>query len=122
MQIVELKLVKTDETFETERDLQEATLNVRLHEVETIELKIESLRDPASLEEQMCALQRQCDSLERLRNRHQEETVSQKFAIQQEIQEAILAVEEYNRFVHNKLNELKSHADDRKKSVRKLKQ
>jgi hypothetical protein len=122
VQIVAMKLVKSEETYENERELQEATLHVRLKEVESVELKIESLRDPASLEEQMCALQRQCDSLERLRNRHQEETVSQKMAIQQEIQEAILAVEEYNRFVYTKLNELQSHADAQKKSVRKLKQ
>ena len=121
LQIVEMKLVKTEETFETERELQEATLNVRLHEVETIELKIESLRDPASLEEQMCALQRQCDSLERLKKRHHEETVTQKFAIQQEIEEAILAVEEYNRFVGNKLNELKCYAEHQTNSVRTLK-
>ena len=120
--MTEMKLMKTEETFENERELQEATLKVRLHEVETIEFKIDSLRDPASLEEQMCALQRQCDSLERLRNRHEEETVSQKVAIQQEIQVAILAVEEYNRFVCHKLKDLKSYAEDQKNCVSKLKQ
>ena len=101
----------------TESEQQEATLSVRLREVESIELKIESLSDPASLEEQICAYQRQCDTLERLRTRHEEETMTQKNSIHQEIQQAMIAVEEHNRFVAKQLQELTTYAEGKKKSV-----
>ncbi len=115
-----MKLSKLDEVLATEVEQQEATLSVRLREVESIDLKIESLSDPASLEEQICAYQRQCDTLERLRSRHEEETTSQKNSIHLEIQDAIVAVEEHNRFVTEKLEELKAYADGKKNSVRVL--
>ena len=119
-QIVDSKLYKLEETLDTEYDQQEATLQVRLREVESIELNMESLRDPASLEEQICAYQRQCDTLERLRTKHQEEILSSKHSIQQEIQEALVAVNDYNLFVKEKLQELTLYADNQKKNVKTL--
>jgi hypothetical protein len=102
-----------------EGDHQEATLQVRLREVEKIEEQIDVLRDPISLEEQICAFQRQCDSLERLRSQHQEETLTRKAMIQQEIQEAILAVEEFHSFVARKLQELENYSTTQRNNLPK---
>jgi hypothetical protein len=114
-----MKVEKFNEAMNVEADQQEATLQVRLREVEKIEERIDALRDPISLEEQICAFQRQCDSLERLRTQHEEETLSRKAMIQQEIQDAIFAVEEFHTFVAQKLEELEAYATAKRNSVPK---
>lgn len=103
-----------EETLETEGEQQEATLQVRLSAVESMETKIESLRDPASLEEQICAYQSQCDQLESLNRKHQEDTVANKRAIQDEIETALAAMDDYNRHVTAKLQELQEYAVQQK--------
>jgi plasmid stabilization system protein ParE len=95
--------------MEREREQQEAALAVRLREVDAIESKIESLRDPAALEEQIARYQRQCTQLEALQMKHQEENVSQKKAVQDEINAALRAITEHNDYVRKQFAELQQY-------------
>lgn len=120
LQIVDAKLTKLEETTETERESQEATLKVRLSEVTSIEARMEALRDAASIEEQIFAHQRQCDQLESLQRQEYEDTVSNKRAIQDEIQNALNAIEEYNMFVSTTLKDLNEYAVEKKRDLQTL--
>lgn len=117
---MEDKKTKCEETLNKEREQQDAALAVRLREVTSIEEKIESLRDPAALEEQITRFQRQCTQLEALRMKHEEENVAQKKAVQKEINDALQAVEEHNVHVHKKLAELQQYVLKKKASLRKV--
>jgi hypothetical protein len=119
-QIVEDKKQKCEETLHKEREQQEAALAIRRREVTSIEEKIESLRDPAALEEQITRFQRQCTRLEALRMKHEEENVAQKRAVQKEINEALRAVEEHNIYVQKKFAELQQYVLKKKASLRKV--
>jgi SMC interacting uncharacterized protein involved in chromosome segregation len=121
VQIIDFKLANLEETLETETEQQEATLQVRLREVESMNVQMDSLRDPASLEEQICAYQRQCDQLEALNRKHQEDTVANKRAIKEEIETALDAIQEYNVHVTAKLQELQDYTMQQKKSLVALK-
>lgn len=92
-------------------------MQVRMREVESLTIKMEALRNPASLEEQICAYQRQCDQLEALNRKHQDDTVANKRAIQDEIEQALSAIHEYNRHVTNKLQELQDYTLQQKTSL-----
>ena len=103
-----------------EREQNEAALAVRLREVASIEEKVESLRDPAALEEQITRFQRQCTQLEALRMKHEEENVAQKKAVQNEINAALQSVEEHNIYVQKKFAELQQYILRKKASLRKV--
>ena len=120
MQIVEDKKTKCEETLNKEREQHEAALAVRLREVTSIEGKIESLRDPAALEEQITRFQRQCTQLEALRMKHEEENVAQKKAVQDEINAALQSVEDHNAYVQKKFAELQQYILKKKASLRKV--
>jgi len=120
MQIVEDKKTKCEETLNKEREQLEAALAVRLREVTSIEEKVESLRDPAALEEQIASFQRQCTQLEALRMKHEEENVAQKKAVQNEINAALKSVEEHNIYVQKKFAELQQYILKKKASLRKV--
>lgn len=93
---------------------------VRLREVKSIEEKVESLRDPAALEEQITRFQRQCTQLEALRMKHEEENVAQKRAVQNEINAALRAVEEHNAYVQKKFAELQQYVLKKKAGLGKV--
>jgi SMC interacting uncharacterized protein involved in chromosome segregation len=120
LKIVEDKKQKCEETLHKEREQQEAALAIRRREVTSIEEKIESLRDPAALEEQITRFQRQCTQLEALRMKHEEENVAQKRAVQKEINEALRAVEEHHIYVQKKFSELRQYVLKKKASLSKV--
>lgn len=111
--IIEGKRSKCEETLEAEKEQQDATLAVREGEVCAIEEKIESLRDPAALEEQMIRYQRQLDQLEALNRKHQEENLLMKQAVQKEINAAIQAIIAHNVDVKKKFADLKAYASEK---------
>ena len=120
IQIVEDKKTKCEETLNREREQQEAALAVRLREVTSIDDKIESLRDPAALEEQIARYQRQCTQLEALQMKHEEENLSQKRAVQNEINAALMAVTDHKDYVQKKFAELQQHILKKKASLGKV--
>jgi len=107
--IVENKIDKCEETMEAEREAQDAKLGVRVREVESIEMKVTSLRDPVALEEQITQFERQCDELEAMRQQHEEDNVSRKKAICEEIDTAILEMREYDNFCLDKIKEVQEY-------------
>jgi hypothetical protein len=120
LQIVEDKKTKCEETLNKEREQQDAALAVRLREVTSIEEKVESLRDPAALEEQITRFQRQCTQLEALRMKHEEENVAQKKAVQDEINAALQSVEDHKAYVEKKFAELQQYVLKKRASLRKV--
>lgn len=88
------KKIKHEQTLESERDSMNVTLSIRQREVDSTESKINSLRDPVALEEQMAAYEGQCSELERLRIDHQEENLAKKKAVVAEIYSACQAMNE----------------------------
>lgn len=108
-QILEDKIAKREEILKSEKEQNDAALSVRTREVKAIEEKIDELRDPAAIEEQIAKIQRQCTTLEALQLKHQEETVSAKRAVQEEINAALDEMSRYDEQVQMKLNELKQY-------------
>lgn len=120
LQIVEDRKAKCEENMERERDQAEAVLAVRMREVGAIESKIVSLRDPVALEEQIARYQRQCIQLEALQLKHQEENISQKKAVHNEINFALRAIEEHNNYVRERFESMKQYAIDQRTTLRSV--
>jgi len=72
-------------------------------------MKVTSLRDPVALEEQMTQFERQCDELEAMRQQHEEDNVSRKKAMCEEINTAILEMREYDNFCLEKIKEVQEY-------------
>lgn len=117
IKIVEDKKTKCEETLNREREQQEAALAIRLREVTAVENKVEALRDPAALEEQITRFQRQCIQLEALRMKHEEENISQKKAVQSEINAALQSVADYKVYVQKKIAEVQQYVLKKKASL-----
>jgi DNA gyrase/topoisomerase IV subunit A len=120
IKIVEDKKTKCEETLNREREQQEAALAIRLREVTAVENKVEALRDPAALEEQITRFQRQCVQLEALRMKHEEENIAQKKAVQSEINAALQSVADYKVYVQKKLAEVQQYVLKKKASLGKV--
>jgi kinetochore protein NDC80 len=96
LSIVTDKKIKCEQTLESERDSFSGSVTVRQRELDSMERKISSLRDPIALEEQMAAYERQCAELESLRIEHQEENIAKKKAVTAEIYAACKAMNEHD--------------------------
>ena len=112
--IVEGKIDKCEETMEAEREAHEAKLGVRMREVESMETKVASLRDPVALEEQMTQFERQCAELEAMRQQYEEDNLARKKAVCDEIEHACAAMEEYDQFCLQKVAEVRDYRDDKR--------
>lgn len=110
---MEDKVAKLEELLENEQSQNEAALSVRLREASVIEEKIETLRDPVTLEERIAVVQRQCTTLEALQLKHQEETISTKKAVQDEISECLIAMAKYEDHIESKFGELHNYKLDK---------
>eukprot|EP00536_Pseudo-nitzschia_multiseries_P003644 jgi/Psemu1/186259/e_gw1.57.118.1 len=121
LRIVENKIDKCEETMEAEREAQDAKLGVRMREAESIETKVASLRDPVALEEQMAHFEQQCTELEALRQHHEEDSVARKAAVCEEIDRAILAINEYDQFCLDKISEVQNYKKNIHSKYGKLK-
>ena len=118
--IVENKIDKCEETMEAEREAQDAKLGVRMREAESIETKVASLRDPVALEEQMAQFEQQCTELEALRQQYEEDNVARKAAVCEEIDRAILAIQEYDKFCQDKISEVQEYKKNSRSRYGKL--
>jgi SMC interacting uncharacterized protein involved in chromosome segregation len=104
--IVDGKIDKCEDMIEAERETQEGKLGVRTREAESMETKVASLRDPVALEEQMTQFERQCAELEAMRQQYEEESLSRKKAVCNEIDQACVAMQEYDQFCLQKIDEV----------------
>ena len=118
--IVENRIDKIEGTMEAEREAQDAKLGVRSRELESIETKVNSLRDPVALEEQMSKFEQQCAELEALRQQHEEDNVARKAAVCEEVDRAILAIQEYDQFCMEKISEVKQYQQTTRSSYGSL--
>ena len=120
LQILEAKAKNLEETLKRERDEQEGTLAVRLREIDSIETKISSLRDPVALEAAIAKYQRQCTQLETLRQKNQEEHAALNEAVQAEISDALASLAVREEHIQTKLRELEDHIADREANLLQL--
>lgn len=120
LKILQVKAKKCEETLRREKEEQEGTLAVRLKELDSIETKIGSLRDPVALEAAIAKYQRQCTQLEALRQKNLEEHSVQKKAVQAEIKEALDYLAEREEAVQKSLKELEGHICTREANLAEL--
>ena len=85
-----------------------------MREVESMETKVASLRDPVALEEQMTQFERQCAELEAMRQQYEEDNLARKKAVCDEIEYACAAMEEYDQFCLQKVAEVRDYRDDKR--------
>ena len=120
LKILQVKAKKCEETLRREKEEQEGTLAVRLKELDSIETKIGSLRDPVALEAAIAKYQRQCTQLEALRQKNQEEHSVQKSAVQAEIKEALDYLAAREEDIQSKLKDLEGHICTREANLAEL--
>ena len=118
--IVENRIDKCEGTMEAEREAKDAKLGVRVRELESIETKVASLRDPVALEEQMAKFEQQCAELEALRQQHEEDNVARKAAVCEEVDRALSAMQEYDKFCLNKISEVQQYKENSRSTYGKL--
>jgi SMC interacting uncharacterized protein involved in chromosome segregation len=109
--IVENRIDKCEGTMEAEREAQDAKVGVRIRELDSIETKVASLRDPVALEEQMAKFEQQCAELEALRQQHEDDNVARKAAVCEEVDRALLAIQEYDKFCREKVSEVAQYKE-----------
>lgn len=122
LKIIEDKMDKYEDTLEGERDAQEAKLAVRQREADSMETRVAALRDPVALEEQMAQFERQCAELEALRMKYQEDNVSRKKAVCDEIEKACLEMKGYDEYCLEKISEVQQYRKQKREMYGKLKQ
>ena len=120
VKILEAKAKKCEETLRREKEEQEGTLAVRRKEIESIETKIGSLRNPVALEAAIAKYQRQCTQLETTRQKNQEEYLMQKKAVQAEINDALALLAVREEHIQTALKELESHICMREANLEQL--
>jgi kinetochore protein NDC80 len=121
LKIIEDKMDKCEDTLEGEREAQDAKLAVRQREAESMEARVASLRDPVALEEQMAQFERQCAELEALRMKYEEDNVSRKRAVCEEIEKACLEMKRYDDYCLDKIAEVQQYRKQKREMYGKLK-
>jgi len=111
------KVQKCEQTLESERKTQDATIAVREREVESLEKKIASLQDPVALEEQMAAYERQCAELQALRFEREENNMAQKRAVLIDINNACQIMADHDAYLERQISELKQYVDEQTKGI-----
>jgi kinetochore protein NDC80 len=119
--IINGKIDKCEEMMQAEQDAQDAKLGVRTREVEALETKVASLRDPVALEEQMAMFERQCAELEAMRQQYEEENIARKKAVCDEINQACYAMEDYDQFCAQKIAEVNEYRKQKQANYGELK-
>jgi SMC interacting uncharacterized protein involved in chromosome segregation len=105
LRLLETKKAKLEEALENERKTQEAKLAVRQREVQAIESSVESINNPVALEEELARYERKCAELEARRMKQQEEHLTKKKAVEDEIEAACQAIIELETFCKAKTAE-----------------
>lgn len=112
LKIIDAKIGKCEETLQAERQALDAKLAVRVREAVSMETRINALRDPVALEEQMAQFERQCAELESLRQKHEEQNIAQKRTVCEEIQRAYKAIMEYDDCCLKQIKEIQKYRRD----------
>jgi kinetochore protein NDC80 len=120
LKITNDKVLKYEQTLESERKTQDATVAVREREVESIETKIASLQDPVALEEQMAAYERQCAELQALRLEREENNMAQKRAVLIDINHSCQIMAEHDAYLEKQISELKQYSEERTRGIGKV--
>ena len=120
LKIVEGKTDKHEESLEAERQSQEAKLDVRSREADSMDAKVASLRNPVAIEEQIAQYERQCAELEALLLKNEQENVTRKKAVFDEISEACAAIKEYDEFCKSKIEEVNNYREGRESSYGRI--
>jgi kinetochore protein NDC80 len=103
---------KANKAFSTLDQEQQAHLQkqgVRQREVNTLEQKITSLRDPVALEEQMAGYRQQCATLETELAKAKEDHTRNIQDTQRQIHQALCLMHEHEALVEAKLQELEEY-------------
>lgn len=104
--IVKEKTAKCEKTMDDEEETHKAKLAVRQREVDAMESKVASRRDPVALEEQIAAYQRQCAELEALQLEYHAESACQVKALQDEIDRSAKLMMENENYWQSKMKEV----------------
>jgi hypothetical protein len=112
VKIIEDKVAAREATLEQEREASNAKCAVRLREAEAVEIKVSSLRDPVALEERMAHYERQCTELESLRTQNRETSSAMMRAILSEIENAMIAMDQFDDFLSTKIGECQKYRSD----------
>lgn len=119
--IVKEKTAKCEKTMEDEEETHKAKLAVRQREVDAMESKVASRRDPIALEEQIAAYQRQCAELEALQLEYQAESASQVEALQDEIDRSAKLMMENETYWHAKMKEVGEYWNEKVTNLARVK-
>jgi methylmalonyl-CoA mutase N-terminal domain/subunit len=95
-----------EENIETERTQQEATLQVRLTQIQDLQQH----HDMAAVEQQIVALTHQCRQLEALSLQYSGEHVAHKRSVQDEVEHALQEIANFERHVQNTFDDLERYA------------
>ncbi|KAL7556934.1 hypothetical protein ACA910_005286 [Epithemia clementina (nom. ined.)] len=120
LSILHKELEKKAETLQHEHDAYKAKLAVRQREVDAMEQKVEALRDPMALEEQIASLERQCAELEALQMTHQDENINLKQSALRAIADGCNMMEEHEVFVRRASAKVKDFWAQQKATLRKI--
>ena len=71
--------------------------------MKTLEEKVETLRDPSAVETVISKYQSQINNLSTLKEKHREGNLVRKQAVLDELNEALTAVSEYERYRENEI-------------------
>jgi kinetochore protein NDC80 len=115
------KKIKMEQTLSSEVEIASATLAVRQRELDTIERKVTSLRDPVALEEQLATYDRQCAELESLRIDQQEENIAKKKSVVEEINTACTAMKDYEDKLQETMKTAANHWNSKRETLHSLK-
>jgi SMC interacting uncharacterized protein involved in chromosome segregation len=121
LHIVKEKTAKCEKTMEDEEETHKAKLAVRQREVDAMESKVASRRDPIALEEQIAAFQRQCAELEALQLEYQVESACQVKALQDEIDRSTKLMMENEIYWQSKIKEVGDYWSEKVKNVSHVK-
>jgi len=106
---LDVKSKECEQLHRQESAENEMVLSNRLKEVDAIETKVFSLRDPMAIEAAISKYTSQCEKLEKLRLNHHNEILSKKKAIQAELDLALRALAEQKEYIQNQLYDLEGH-------------
>ncbi len=102
-QILETKKAKAEETLARENEANDRALQIRLNEVEALEKKIDSIRDPISLQSAISRCQIRSVKLEALHQKEKDEFTTQIEDVEAEIATALHICDEFMNQINIKL-------------------
>ena len=104
---------RAEALYDQERQEHEAALVDCQKEVEALEEKVETLRDPSAVETVMSKYQSQINDLSSLSKKHQEGNIARKQAVLDEFNHAIRISSEYKLFREKELKSLQKYLKSR---------